>query len=101
MIDPETFARRQMELAAEFAKFVLDHPDIDSSLPEDAYIYFQVHGEPQFNEYSQQIAKRREQEEGMVSVCVRLKGLAPPQGSRLIDPQIIPNVAQVEGEAPS
>lgn len=91
MIDPEIFAQRQMELTAEFAKYVLDHPDVDASLPEDAYVYFQVDGEPEFNEYARQLADRRGREEGVVAVCVRLKGLAPPQGSRLIDPQIIPS----------
>jgi hypothetical protein len=91
MIDPEVFAQRQMELTAEFAKYVLEHPDVDASLPEDAYVYFQVEGEPEFNKYSQQLAERREREEGMVAVCVRSKGLAPPQGSRLVDPQIIPS----------
>jgi hypothetical protein len=95
MIDPADFAQRQMELTAEFARYVLEHPDIDDSLPEDAYIYFEVDGQPEFNEYSQQLAQRREREEGVVAVCVKSKGLAPPQGSRLIDPQIIatPNLA--------
>jgi len=95
MIDPQTFAKRQMELTAEFAKYVLDHPEVDESLPDDAYIYFHVESDPEFNEYSQHLAERREREDGVVAVCVRLKGLAPPQGSRLIDPQIIasPNVA--------
>ena len=95
MIDPEDFAQRQMELTAEFARYVLDHPDVDDSLPEDAYVYFEVEGQSEFNEYSRQLAQRREQEEGVVAVCVKLKGLAPPQGSRLIDPKIVPtpNVA--------
>ncbi len=91
MIDPESFAQRQMELTAEFARYVLDHPDVDNSLPEDAYIYFELAGQLEFNEYSQQLARRREREEGVVVVCVKLKGLAPPQGSRLIDPQIVPS----------
>lgn len=91
MIDPQVFAQRQMELTAEFAKYVLDHPEVDGSLPEDAYIYFCVDDDAEFNEYSQQLAERHEREEGRVAVCIRLKGLAPPQGSRLIDPQIIPS----------
>lgn len=91
MIDPETFAQRQMELTAEFARYVIDNPDVDASLPEDSYVYFHVDGEPEFNEYSRQLAERREREEGVTAVCVRLKGLAPPQGSRLIDPQIVPS----------
>jgi hypothetical protein len=95
MIDPQTFADRQMELATEFAKYIIDHPDIDEMLPAESYIYFQVEGEPEFNQYSQQLAERREQENGMVPVCVQLQGLAPRQRSRLIDPQIVasPNLA--------
>lgn len=95
MIDPADFAQRQMELTSEFAVYILEHPDVDSQLPEDAYVYFHVDDQPEFNAYSQQLAQRREREEGILAVCVKLKGLAPPQGSRLIDPQIIasPNVA--------
>ena len=77
-----------MELAAEFAKLILEHPEVDESLPEDAYIYFEIDGQVDFNRYSRELAQRREREDGMVAVCVRAKGLAPPQGSRLIDPRI-------------
>jgi hypothetical protein len=91
MIDPEALADRQMELATEFAKYVLDHPDVDDMLPEESYVYFQIDGETEFNEYSQQLAERREQQEGVTADCVRVQGLAPPQGSRLIDPQIVPS----------
>ncbi|MFH1918796.1 MAG: DUF5647 family protein [Planctomycetota bacterium] len=95
MIDPESFARRQMELTAEFAKYFMEHPEVDESLPSDSYIYFEVEGESEFNAYSRQLAERREREDGMAAVCVRIKGLAPPQGSRLIEPRIVasPHVA--------
>ena len=95
MIDPDDFAQRQMELTAEFAKYVMEHPDVDESLPSDSYVYFEVEGELEFNVYSHQLAQRREREDGMSVVCVRVKGLAPPQGSRLIEPQIVasPDVA--------
>jgi len=89
MIDPDDFARRQMELTAEFAKYLLEHPEVDDSLPADSYIYFEVEGELEFNQYSRQLAERREREDGVEAVCIRLKGLAPPQGSRLIEPQIV------------
>jgi hypothetical protein len=89
MIDPEVFARKQMELASEFAKYVLEHPEVDEALPADSFVYFEVEGEPELNEYGRKLAQRREREEGMATVCVRVKGLAPPQGSRLIDPQIV------------
>jgi hypothetical protein len=90
MIDPDDFARRQMELASEFAKYVMEHPEVDETLPEDSFVYFEVEGEPALNEYGRKLAQRREREDGMATVCVRVKGLTPPQGSRLIDPQILP-----------
>lgn len=95
MIDPEDFAQRQMELTAEFAKYIIENPDIDAAMPEDCYVYFQIEGQTDFNRYSQQLAERRKREDGVVPVCVRVRGLAPPQGSRLIDPQVItsPSVA--------
>ena len=31
MVDPEEFTRRQTELTAEFAKYVLENPDIDAA----------------------------------------------------------------------
>ena len=95
MIDPEAFAQRQMELTAEFARYVLENPDVDEALPEDSYIYFEIDGETEFNEYSRQLGERRERDEGMNTVCVRLKGLIPRQGSRLIDPQIVPSSSAV------
>ena len=60
-----------MELNTEFAKYLLDHPEIDASLPEDAYVYFEVEGEVDFNQYSRELARRRRREEGATPVCVR------------------------------
>lgn len=88
MIDPDEFSRRQMELTAEFAKYLLENPDVDEALPEDSYIYFQVEGETEFNRYSRDLAERRRRDDGMKPVAVQVKGLAPPQGSRLIEPSI-------------
>jgi hypothetical protein len=56
-------------------------------LPDRSYLYFEVAGETEFNQFSRELAVR---EEGLPPVCVRTKGLRPPQGSRLIDPQITP-----------
>jgi Family of unknown function (DUF5647) len=87
MIDPDRFARCQMELAAEFAKYLLAHPEADESIPEGAYVYFEVQGDPEFSDYSRELAQRRERE-GLPVICVRTKGLAPAQGSRLLEPEI-------------
>ena len=78
MIDPEVFSRRQMELRAEFAKYVIEHPEVDDSLPDDTCVLFEVEGEPEFNEYSRQLAERRQREDGVQVVCIQIRGPAPP-----------------------
>lgn len=88
MMDPHEFAKKQFELAAEFGKFVFDHPEVDERLPDGAFVYFQIEGEPEFSRYSRELADRQQLEEKVPVVLVRVKGLAPPQGSRLIDPVI-------------
>jgi hypothetical protein len=90
MISPYDFAKKQMELTAEFAQYVVDHPEVDNVLPPESFIYFEVAGENEFNRYSRDLADKQRREEGLPIVCVRIKGLAPPQGSRLIDPVIQP-----------
>ena len=90
MIDPYEFAKKQLELTAEFGKYVMDHPEVDDALPPQSHIYFEMAGEEEFNRYSRQLAEKQVREQGVAIVCVRIKGLAPPQGSRLIDPVIDP-----------
>lgn len=91
MISAYDFAETQKELTTEFARYVVEHPEVDETLPERSYIYFEVAGETEFNRYSRELAEKQLREEGLPIVCVRIKGLLPPQGSRLIDPQITPN----------
>ena len=89
MIDPHKFSQKQLELTAEFGKFVFDHPEVDEQIPNGAYVFFDIEGEPEFNRYSRQLANEQRQE-GVPVVVVRTRGLAPRQGSRLIEPVIAP-----------
>lgn len=90
MKDPRAFADKQMELAAEFAQYIADHPEMDDVLPEKSHICFQVEGDVEFNRYSREAAERHRRQDGGKMVVVKTKGLAPPPGSRLIDPVIEP-----------
>lgn len=90
MIDAHEFAQKQLELTAEFGKFVFEHPEVDDQLPLGACVYFEVEGEPEFNQYSRAAAEQRNRADGFPLVRVRVRGLAPPQGSRLLDPVIEP-----------
>jgi len=39
MITPYDFADKQLELAAKFAEYVAEHPEVDALLPERAQIF--------------------------------------------------------------
>ena len=93
MIDPHEFAQRQLGLTGEFGKYVIDHPEVDDLLPPESHIYFEIEGEEQFNRYSRDLTEKQLREAGLPIVCVKIKGLAPRQGSRLIDPIIQPAAA--------
>jgi hypothetical protein len=95
VIDPHDFTKMQFDLTAEFGKYVFDHPEVDDILPDGAYVYFEVEGELEFNQYSRELAEQQRRREQVPVVIVRLKGLAPPHGSRLIDPVIEPIFAVV------
>jgi hypothetical protein len=90
MIEPNAFSKKQFELTAEFGKYVFEHLEVDEQLPDGAFVYFQIEGEPEFNDYSRMLATEQQQREGVPIILVRIKGLAPPQRSRLIEPVIEP-----------
>ena len=88
MIDRREFAKKQFEIAAEFGKYVFAHPEVDERMPDGAFVYFEIEGEPDFSQYSRELAAKQRSKEGVPVVLVHVKGLAPPQPSRLIDPVI-------------
>jgi hypothetical protein len=78
MIDPRAFAQKQLELAAEFGKFIIVHPGIDDRLPDGAFVYFEIDGQPEFNEHGRDLADRKRREGNVPVVRVRLNGLIDP-----------------------
>jgi len=90
MNDIRRFADQQLELAAEFAQYIAEHPEVDGALPEKSHICFQIEGDTDFNRASQDLADQHRRDSDVPIILVRIKGLEPPHGSRLIDPVIEP-----------
>lgn len=90
MMDAQSFDQKQLELTAEFGKYVFDHPEVDDQIPDGAYVFFDLDGDAEFTSYSRQLAERQRKLENVPIIFVKIKGLAPRQGSRLIDPVIEP-----------
>ena len=93
MIDRKKFVDQQFELAAEFAQYVADHPEVDEALPDKSHVCFQIAGDLEFNAYSRELAQHQQQKENLPIVVVRIQGLSPRPGSRLINPVIEPSTA--------
>jgi len=46
---PNEFADKQLGLAAEFASYIVEHPEVDDLLPEKSHLCFAIDGETEFN----------------------------------------------------
>ena len=89
MIQEEGFVHKTLELATEWSKLLLNDETLSHQVPNDALIVFQIEGEASYNTQSVALAKvshAREPERPIV--FVRVKGLAPPLTSRLIEPHL-------------
>ena len=75
MIDRREFAKKQIELAAEFGKYVFAHPEVDERLPDGAFVYFEIEGEPDFSQNSKELAAKQRREEDVPVVLVHVKAV--------------------------
>ena len=85
----ERFVHKTLELSTEWSKLLLNDERLASRVPDDALIVFQLKDEPTYNAQAIALAKAshaREPERPIV--VVRVKGLAPPLASRLLDPHL-------------
>jgi hypothetical protein len=81
----KNFPDRQMELAADFSQYLFDHPELDSTLPEESYILFEVAGQDLFNRYCRNLASQEQRQSGARIVRVRVRPLKNGQRFRVID----------------
>ena len=83
MTDQALF-QKNLELATEFSKHLLAHPELESQIPEGAQIFFLVDSDPELTRLNKELAK---QQKDTPVIFVHVKGLRP-EASRLIDPQL-------------
>ena len=85
----QAFFERSLELATEFDRYILAHPEVAERIPPDALVVFQLSDDPAFSKRSLELARaRREPDQPMV--LVQVQTLRPPLESRLVDPRIEP-----------
>lgn len=83
------YFERALELATEFDRYVLAHPDVAERIPPDALLVFQLADDPAFSQRSLELARAR-REPGQPVVLVQVQTLRPPLESRLVDPHVEP-----------
>ena len=81
--------QRNLELSFEFSRYLLDHPELETRIPEGAYVVLLPEDGPELCEYNRQISER-EQVPEQPMVYIRLGALLPEQRSRLADVRIEP-----------
>ena len=79
-------AKKNVEIAMEFSRFVLAHPELDERIPENALIVFEISDDRDLTQFNHALAERT-REPGQPVVVVRIKGLA---STRLLEPEVVP-----------
>lgn len=81
------FFTRNSELSIEFSKYVLEHPEIDDLLTEEAVVVFLPEFDAELADFNSKMAKDIEGEGGKV-VYIKVKQMAPKIFSRLMGVEI-------------
>jgi hypothetical protein len=81
------FEKKHSMLAAEFDRYVVEHPEFAAKIPQNAQIVLQVEGDEEYNEWSRQLADKQ-RETGQTVIYVKVRGLRPAK-SMLIEPEVV------------
>jgi len=80
-------AEKRITVSFEFSRYLMAHPDLAERLPEDAAVVFFLEDDPEFTDHERKLATQLAAD-GQPIVRVRVRGLAPPRESRLIEPTL-------------
>ena len=78
----EKLIEKNIDLSAEFSRYVFEHPEIENEIPMDAEIVFLPDFDQELKEYNLQIGKDIEASGGKV-VYVTIKSIRPKILSRI------------------
>jgi len=67
---------KNLDLLFEFEKYVLEHPEITESIPQNAVVFMKLAGDEKFNQWSARLAKRQAKK-GQPVIAVTVKKMNP------------------------
>ena len=78
----EKMTVRNIELSAEFSRYLFDHPEIESSLPMDAEVVLLPESDPALHAYNEEMGRTMEAQ-GEKVAYVRVGHMRPKALSRI------------------
>ena len=82
MINEDEMIKRNIELSAEFSRYLFEHPDIEKKVPFDADIVFLPEFDNELKDYNLKLGKKIESESENV-FYITIKNLRPKKLSRI------------------
>ena len=86
-MNKNSFAYKNIVLNTEFNKYLVEHPAVADKIPENALVVLLPEDDPALCRKNLDLA-RRHREKNQPVVHVRVKTLAPPPKSRLVQPRL-------------
>ena len=86
-MNKKSFAYKNIVLNTEFNKYLIEHPQVADKIPDNALVVLLPEDDPALCRKNLALARRHRIEHQAV-VHVRIKKLAPPSKSRLIQPRL-------------
>jgi Family of unknown function (DUF5647) len=86
-VNRKSVAYKNIVLNTEFNKYLVEHPEIADKIPNDALVVILPDDDPVLSRRNLSLARRHREKDQPV-VYVRVKKLAPPPKSRLVQPRL-------------
>ena len=86
MTEKELF-EKNLELASEFSRYVIAHPEINDKLPPGCELIFLLDSDANLTKHNLKLAEEIEKE-GTPVIFIHVKTILPKETSRLVEPRI-------------
>ena len=87
MREEQNFIEKNIELSAEFSRYLFDHPELSSQIPLDSELVLVPEFDAKLREFNLSLGNRIEAEGGKVTYVV-IKNIHPKSYSRLTDVEL-------------
>ncbi len=87
MYSRDAIIEKNMTLAFEFERYLLEHPEMLKSIPDEAEVVLLPKDDPELYRINLENARRQQRKRTHRVVLIEIDALTPPR-SRLVNPQL-------------